>query len=187
MTSWVSYDPVYDAIGITPMCQLPFFRTYYIDLFTNVVHVDPIWFYAGQFIFMLWNAGNDPVLGWISDTSNCHQSVLNSVRRVYSSLCRILGRTSLIVPSADAKNADSVQGAPLSSRLRNFLSTHLRTCRRWVASARWHDPCGRSTVVCCIHISVVAVGHCASAPFLLARCIPLGVYVRAGVRAAFHQ
>ncbi|GBG34712.1 Transmembrane protein 180 [Hondaea fermentalgiana] len=43
------------------------FVTYYLDLYMNVVRLDASAFYVGQVIFMVWNACNDPVIGWISD------------------------------------------------------------------------------------------------------------------------
>jgi Na+/melibiose symporter-like transporter len=44
------------------------FVTYYLEVFVYVVNISPAWFYAGQTIFMLWNAVNDPLFGWLSDT-----------------------------------------------------------------------------------------------------------------------
>ena len=44
------------------------FVTYYVELFTSVARLTPTAFYIGQVIFMIWNACNDPLLGWLSDT-----------------------------------------------------------------------------------------------------------------------
>eukprot|EP00658_Telonema_sp_P-2_P082611 TRINITY_DN8765_c0_g1_i1.p1 TRINITY_DN8765_c0_g1~~TRINITY_DN8765_c0_g1_i1.p1 ORF type:complete len:470 (+),score=79.89 TRINITY_DN8765_c0_g1_i1:226-1635(+) len=44
------------------------FVTYYLDWFIAVVKVPTGWFYGSQLVFMVWNAVNDPLFGWISDT-----------------------------------------------------------------------------------------------------------------------
>ena len=44
------------------------FVTYYLNYFMFVVKVPTRWFYGGQLVFMVWNAVNDPLFGWISDT-----------------------------------------------------------------------------------------------------------------------
>ncbi|CAK9108388.1 Transmembrane protein 180 (Major facilitator superfamily domain-containing 13A) [Durusdinium trenchii] len=43
------------------------FVTYYLDLFMNVVQLGARSFYLGQLVFMVWNATNDPIFGWLSD------------------------------------------------------------------------------------------------------------------------
>ena len=43
------------------------FMLYYVDLYVNVYRLDDSWFYFGQAVFMVWNAVNDPLFGWISD------------------------------------------------------------------------------------------------------------------------
>ena len=42
------------------------FVTYYLELFLHS-GITPMWFYCGQTVFMLWNAVNDPLFGWLSD------------------------------------------------------------------------------------------------------------------------
>jgi len=49
------------------------FVTYYLDLYMNVVQLEAHAFYCGQVIFMIWNATNDPVIGWISDRAKLYQ------------------------------------------------------------------------------------------------------------------
>ena len=39
--------------------------TYYIAFFS--ARVSAPWFYVGQFVYMIWNAVNDPLVGWLSD------------------------------------------------------------------------------------------------------------------------
>lgn len=43
------------------------FYTYYIPLFLKSWGLTYGWFYAGQTLFMVWNAVNDPLFGWIQD------------------------------------------------------------------------------------------------------------------------
>lgn len=66
------------------------FISYYIDLFVNVVRVEPGWFFAGQAVFMLWNAANDPLLGWISDTTSCHERSVSGLRWITASFASAL-------------------------------------------------------------------------------------------------
>ena len=58
----------FGAIMLASSAMNNLFVTYYLDLFMNVVHISPFWFYTGQFVFMVWNAVNDPLFGWLSDT-----------------------------------------------------------------------------------------------------------------------
>jgi len=44
------------------------FVTYHLDFFLTVVHLSPFWFYLGHSVFMVWNAVNDLIFGWLSDT-----------------------------------------------------------------------------------------------------------------------
>jgi len=43
------------------------FVTYHLDFFLTVVHLSPFWFYFGHSVFMVWNAVNDLIFGWLSD------------------------------------------------------------------------------------------------------------------------
>ena len=80
-------DPAGIAYGAIMFCSSllnNIFISYYIDLFVNVVHVDSSWFYIGQTVFMVWNAANDPLLGWLSDTTSCHERLIGYIRCVVS-------------------------------------------------------------------------------------------------------
>eukprot|EP00937_MAST-01D_sp_MAST-1D-sp2_P003846 g3846.t1 len=60
----------YLAFGSTMLASAALhdiFATYYLDFFLTVVHVDSRAFYIAQLIFMVWNALNDLVFGWLSD------------------------------------------------------------------------------------------------------------------------
>jgi Na+/melibiose symporter-like transporter len=43
------------------------FVSYYIELFCFVLDMDSAWFFISQFVFMIWNASNDPLFGYLSD------------------------------------------------------------------------------------------------------------------------
>ena len=43
------------------------FVSYYLDFYVNVVGVSTWSFFVVQILFMLWNAMNDPLFGWIGD------------------------------------------------------------------------------------------------------------------------
>ncbi|KAH7730102.1 Protein F28B3.5 a [Aphelenchoides avenae] len=45
------------------------FMFYYVKVFLNVFHVNEYWFNVAQVLFMVWNAVNDPLFGYIQDVS----------------------------------------------------------------------------------------------------------------------
>ncbi|XP_070540769.1 transmembrane protein 180-like [Ptychodera flava] len=49
------------------------FLLYYVEMFVSVYKIDKLSFWVGETIFLVWNAFNDPLFGWISD-----KSLLNS-------------------------------------------------------------------------------------------------------------
>ena len=60
----------YVAFGTTMLASAALhniFATYYLDFFLSVVRVNHVAFYAAQLVFMVWNAANDVVFGWLSD------------------------------------------------------------------------------------------------------------------------
>ena len=61
----------YVAFGATMLASAAInniFATYYLDFFLSVVHVHQRAFYVAQTIFMVWNAVNDLIFGWLSDS-----------------------------------------------------------------------------------------------------------------------
>ena len=58
----------YGCISLGSAALNTLFVTFYLEYFIFVVDVPTAWFYGGQMIFMVWNAVNDPLFGWISDT-----------------------------------------------------------------------------------------------------------------------
>ncbi len=44
------------------------FVTYHLDFYLTVVRLRPSYFYLGHAVFMVWNAVNDVLFGWLSDT-----------------------------------------------------------------------------------------------------------------------
>lgn len=51
------------------------FMFYYVKVFLNVFHVNEYWFNVAQVLFMIWNAINDPLFGYIqvgeANSMNC--------------------------------------------------------------------------------------------------------------------
>lgn len=43
------------------------FMFYYVKVFLNVFHINEYWFNVSQVLFMIWNAVNDPLFGYIQD------------------------------------------------------------------------------------------------------------------------
>ena len=41
------------------------FNFYYVKVFLNVNHVTESWFRISQLLFLLWNAINDPIFGYL--------------------------------------------------------------------------------------------------------------------------
>jgi hypothetical protein len=58
----------YGAVMFASSALHNVFVTYYVALFAALPSLTPAWFYAGQLAFMVWNAVNDPLFGWLSDT-----------------------------------------------------------------------------------------------------------------------
>lgn len=54
------------------------FSFYYVKIYLNLFHVSEGWFQAAQIVFMIWNAVNDPLFGYIQD--NCSFSWVKSRR-----------------------------------------------------------------------------------------------------------
>ncbi|KAI6182100.1 hypothetical protein M3Y97_00344000 [Aphelenchoides bicaudatus] len=47
--------------------QQTMFMFYYVKVFLNVFHINEYWFNVSQILFMIWNAVNDPLFGYIQD------------------------------------------------------------------------------------------------------------------------
>ena len=57
----------------------PVFTFYYVKVYLNFFHVSEPWFQLAQVIFMIWNAINDPLFGYLQDNARSW-SVLRSRR-----------------------------------------------------------------------------------------------------------
>ncbi len=56
------------TLGATMMNSV--FGFYYVKVFLNKYQVSESWFHTSQVIFMIWNAINDPLFGYIQDNMN---------------------------------------------------------------------------------------------------------------------
>eukprot|EP00698_Gefionella_okellyi_P025098 TRINITY_DN9078_c0_g1_i3.p1 TRINITY_DN9078_c0_g1~~TRINITY_DN9078_c0_g1_i3.p1 ORF type:complete len:299 (-),score=51.47 TRINITY_DN9078_c0_g1_i3:607-1503(-) len=43
------------------------FNLFYVDMFLKAYQMTDWWFYTGQIMYLIWNAVNDPLFGWLSD------------------------------------------------------------------------------------------------------------------------
>nr|CAD2169201.1 unnamed protein product [Meloidogyne enterolobii] len=43
------------------------FNFYYVKVFLNIFQVNEYWFNLAQFLFLIWNAINDPLFGYLQD------------------------------------------------------------------------------------------------------------------------
>ncbi|TKR93338.1 hypothetical protein L596_007813 [Steinernema carpocapsae] len=57
------------------------FMFYYVKVFLNVFKLNQWWFNVAQALFMVWNAINDPIFGYIQDAS---KSWMNDKRKVFT-------------------------------------------------------------------------------------------------------
>ena len=54
------------------------FNFYYVKIFLNRYHISEPWFQFAQFLYMVWNAINDPLFGYCQD--NCDMKITKSRR-----------------------------------------------------------------------------------------------------------
>ncbi|XP_065196775.1 transmembrane protein 180-like [Sycon ciliatum] len=59
----------YAATTLAASMMNSIFQFYYVKLYLDVYRLSSGWFQAGQVIFLVWNAINDPLFGWLQDTS----------------------------------------------------------------------------------------------------------------------
>ena len=52
-------------------CLNNVFVSYYVEMFTEIAHMNTTWFMSTQVVFCLWNCSNDLLFGWLSDRSSC--------------------------------------------------------------------------------------------------------------------
>ena len=58
------------------------FVTFYLDLFVGVVGLSPREFYVGQTMYLVWNACNDPLFGWLQDAGSTKRNAVKRRARV---------------------------------------------------------------------------------------------------------
>ena len=69
----------FGATMFASACLNNLFVTYYMEMFMSVP-ITPTWFYCGQLVFMVWNALNDPIIGWIFDRLDTDDRRLPAIR-----------------------------------------------------------------------------------------------------------
>lgn len=60
----------YSATTVAACLMNAVFQFYYVNIFLNVHHISQLWFNRAQIVFMVWNAINDPLFGYLQDHSN---------------------------------------------------------------------------------------------------------------------
>jgi Na+/melibiose symporter-like transporter len=51
-------------------CLNNVFVCFYVEMFTEIAHVNTTWFMCTQLVFCIWNCSNDILFGWLSDRSS---------------------------------------------------------------------------------------------------------------------
>jgi hypothetical protein len=64
----VSETPPCHVVVLIAAVICSIFITYYMGVFLRVYSLEPGWFYSGQMLYMVWNAVNDPLFGWLMNT-----------------------------------------------------------------------------------------------------------------------
>ncbi|XP_065832470.1 transmembrane protein 180-like isoform X2 [Oscarella lobularis] len=59
----------YSATTLAAQLMHTVFNFYYVKVFLNHYKISDSWFYFAHTTYMLWNAVNDPVFGWLQDNS----------------------------------------------------------------------------------------------------------------------
>lgn len=73
-------DVAYGGISFLISSLNNIFILFYMSTYLYVFKIDSTSFYIGETLFMVWNAVNDPMFGWISDNDSLH----NDNRKCYS-------------------------------------------------------------------------------------------------------
>ncbi|CAI4228210.1 unnamed protein product [Auanema sp. JU1783] len=60
------------------------FMFYYVKIYMNVFHVPQLWFNIAQVLFMIWNAINDPLFGYLQDSPHSWMKNRASVIKYFS-------------------------------------------------------------------------------------------------------
>ena len=68
----------YSMMSLAASMMHAVFMIYYVNIFVNHYHVPELWFNIAQVIFMIWNALNDPLFGYLQD--NCQVSIMKTRR-----------------------------------------------------------------------------------------------------------
>ena len=73
LIKWLRVHPVSTAYAATTLgasLMHAVFMFYYVKIYLNRFHVSESWFQISQIVFMVWNAINDPLFGYMQDNFN---------------------------------------------------------------------------------------------------------------------
>lgn len=93
------------------------FMTYYVKIYLTRFHVDTWWFNTAQIVFMVWNAVNDPLFGYVQD--NCSFCWVKSRRHsiLYGAPLFALSFALTWFPWADYSKPSWISGVQLTFSL----------------------------------------------------------------------
>ncbi|KAL3863568.1 hypothetical protein ACJMK2_005319 [Sinanodonta woodiana] len=69
----IPIDLCYGSLSLFTTILHNIFLLYHVDMFVSVYKIDKTSFWIGEIIFLIWNSFNDPLFGWISDSSYLSQ------------------------------------------------------------------------------------------------------------------
>ncbi|CEF65641.1 Major facilitator superfamily domain, general substrate transporter-containing protein [Strongyloides ratti] len=84
----------------------------YVKVFLNIYHISQYWFSIGQVFFMIWNAINDPIFGYLQDFGSNWMRHRNRVFLIFGPLL-VISFLSLWFPWSTDEKSSTLQGCHL--------------------------------------------------------------------------
>uniref|UniRef100_A0A0K0EEL0 MFS_1_like domain-containing protein n=1 Tax=Strongyloides stercoralis TaxID=6248 RepID=A0A0K0EEL0_STRER len=84
----------------------------YVKVFLNIYHISQYWFNIGQVFFMMWNAINDPIFGYLQDFGNGWMRNRNRIFFIFGPFL-VLSFLSLWFPWSTDEKTSTLQGLHL--------------------------------------------------------------------------
>lgn len=104
----------FGGLGLGLMQSL--FSFYYVKVYLNVFHIDEYWFNVAQSFFLVWNAVNDPLCGYLQDVGG---SWMRERWKIFVYLGPLMSASFLVVwfPWGNGKSPGYVEGLHLITAL----------------------------------------------------------------------
>uniref|UniRef100_A0A0N5C8F1 Major facilitator superfamily protein n=1 Tax=Strongyloides papillosus TaxID=174720 RepID=A0A0N5C8F1_STREA len=81
----------------------------YVKVFLNIYHISQYWFSIGQIFFMIWNAINDPLFGYLQDFGSNWMRHRNRIFLLFGPFL-VFSFLSLWFPWSTSKESSTIQG-----------------------------------------------------------------------------